>query len=107
MNENQSDGWHTFEELYEHRTILFSLVLLAYKSKAWRSKLHADGTMFDGYFIVGVDTDEGQFSYHCQMKYWDLFDYIKELPTAPVYDGHTSKDVVRLLSLSRKEHDEL
>lgn len=107
MNENQSDGWHTFDELYEHRTILFSLVLLAYKSKAWRSKLHADGTMFDGYFIVGVDTEEGQFSYHCQMKYWDLFDYVKELPTAPIYNDHTSKDVVRLLSLPRKEHDEL
>ena len=107
MNKSQSNRWHTLDKLNEHQTILFSLVLLVYKSKAWRSKLHADRTMFDDYFIVGVDTDEGQFSYYCRMKYWHLFDYVKELSTAPVYDNHTSKEVVRLLSLPRKEHDEL
>lgn len=94
-----SDKWHTFEELYYHRMILFLTIQLAHKDKSWKSKQHHDGTMFDDSFIVGVDTPEGQYSYHYNLKYWDLFEEIKELEKAPEYDGHMPKDITRLLKL--------
>lgn len=89
-----SDGYHTFNELYEHRHILFLAVLKAHPNKAWRSKLHADGTMFDGWFIAGLDTDLGQATYHLPIRMWHLFADIKELDNAPLWDGHTSNDVL-------------
>lgn len=93
-----SDGYHTFEELYYHRMILFSLICKAHKDKAWKSKQHHDGTMFDGDFIVGIDTPEGQYTYHYDLQYWDEFD-VKELERAPEYDGHKPNDIDRLKSL--------
>ncbi len=94
-----SDKWHTFDELYYHRMILFLSLQLAHKDKAWKSKQHHDGSMFDNSFIVGIDTPNGQYSYHYDLKYWDLFEDIKELDKAPEYDGHMPKDIGRLLSL--------
>lgn len=94
-----SDKWHTFDELYYHRMILFLSLQLAHKDKSWKSKEHHDGTMFDDSFIVGIDTPEGQYSYHYDLEHWDLFKNIRELEQAPEFDGHQPKDVTRLLSL--------
>ena len=93
-----SDGYHTYNELYEHRMILFSIICNTYSNQSWKSKLHQDGTMFDDYFIVGINTIDGQFTYHYELKYWDIFN-VKELPTAPEYDEHTPSDITRLYSL--------
>lgn len=94
-----SDGYHTFDELYYHRMILFLALQKAYIDKAWKSKLHHNGTMYDNYFIVGVETPEGQYSYHYHMMYWELFKEIKEEEKAPEWDGHKPEDITRLLSL--------
>lgn len=85
-----SDGYHTFNELYHHRAVLFaSLCLLFPEEYCWKSKLHEDGTMFDGMFIVGIKTAEGYATYHYDIDpYWDMF-YVKELDRAPEFDGHT------------------
>lgn len=93
-----SDGYHTFEELYYHRMVLFSLVCRIYKDKAWKSWKHDDGSMFDDYFIVGVTTPKGDYTYHYYKDYWSTFD-VKELELAPVWDGHKPSDIVRLYSL--------
>ena len=61
-----SDGYHSYNELYKHRMILFSIICNQNQEVAWKSRLHHDGTMFDGYFIVGIDTPQGQFTYHYQ-----------------------------------------
>lgn len=94
-----SDKWHTFEELYYHRMILFLTIQKAHLNKSWKSKQHHDGTMFNDSFVVGIETPEGQYSYHYNLKYWDLFKDIKELERAPEYDGHMPEDIKRLLSL--------
>lgn len=91
-----SDGYHTFNELYAHRTALFAAICNHMPQIAWKSKKHSDGTMFDGMFIAGINTCNGQITYHCDMKYWLIF-RIKELDTAPEFDGHTSDDVLRRL----------
>ena len=92
-----SDGYHTFDELYYHRMILFA-VICKHNRLAWKSNKHDDGTMFEDYFIVGIKTPKGQYSYHYHIKYWDLFKTII-LDKAPVWDGHKPEDVDRLLSL--------
>ena len=106
VKDDISDGSHTFEELYFHRMMLFSIICKSYKDKAWRSKLHEDGTMFDNYFIVGITTDEGDYTYHYHMEYWDHFGGIKEIEKAPKWDGHEPKDISRLLSLIKGNYSE-
>lgn len=96
-----SDGYHSYNELYKHRMILFSIICNQNQEVAWKSQLHHDGTMFDGYFIVGIDTPQGQFTYHYQLEDWGLFE-VKELEKAPEYDGHTPGDIDRLYSLTSK-----
>jgi hypothetical protein len=97
--ENLSDGSHSFNELYYQREVLFSYVLKNNPSISWRSKKQRDGNMPNGFFLCGIDTPDGQFTYHYKLDTWNLFDGVKEIDMAPEYDGHTSKDVVRILSI--------
>ena len=95
---NLSDGYHTFNELYHHRAILFSVICNSMPDKAWKSKLHDTGDMFDGMFIVGIETPEGQATYHYDIDpYWDMFK-VKELEKAPKWDGHTPQDAIDRIS---------
>ena len=99
-----SDGYHSFDELYYQRMMLTKTVALAAinkfdKDTVYRSKLHSDGTMYKDYFIVVFNTPEGNFSYHYHILHWGVFDFLKELPNAEEFDGHTWKDVTRLQSL--------
>lgn len=93
-----SDGSHTFDELYYHRMVLFSVVCRDHKEKAWKSKHHSDGSMFEDYFIVGISTPAGDFTYHYHIQHWGVFD-VKEVDRAPEWDGHESKDIIRLMLL--------
>ena len=96
-----SDGYHTFNGLYEQRMILFAALVKAYKDKAWKSYRHEDGEYCfgGGWFIVGIDTPEGSYTYHYENKYWNMFD-CKDLPRAKHWDGHTEADAeTRLMSL--------
>ena len=97
--EKMSDGFHTFADLYEQRLIL-SAALAKNNPHAWKSKRHEDGSVpfGGGWFIMGFDTDEGCYTYHYELKDWDLFQ-CKELDKGKPWDGHTSKDVRRLLSI--------
>ena len=98
--EDLSDGFHTFNDLYEQRMYLFAALVKTHKDKAWKSMRHEDGEMCFGgdWFIVGIDTPTGSYTYHYGIKYWDVFD-CQILKTAKHWDGHTEKDVTRLLSL--------
>lgn len=100
-----SDGSHTYGELYEDRMFLFSIICNDNQDKAWKSWLHDDGTMFDDYFIVGINTPEGSFTYHYHKDTWDNFK-VPEIPKAPAWDGHSRKDIDRLLSLYEQEESQ-
>lgn len=95
-----SDGYHTFNELYDHRAKLFSVICNEHKDLAWKSKLHHDGSMYDGMFIVGIDTPLGPATYHYDIyPYWHIF-HVKELDKAPEWDGHTPDNAItRILSI--------
>lgn len=95
-----SDGYHTFNGLYYQRMVLFAALVKAHKDKAWKSWKHEDGKLCfgGGWFIVGIDTPQGSYTYHYEDKDWNRFDCV-ELPVAKHWDGHTEEDVTRLLSL--------
>ena len=93
-----SDGYHTFNELYHHRAVLFSALCNANPCKAWKSKRHDTGDMFDGMFIVGIDTENGSATYHYDVEpYWDMF-RVKEVENAPKWDGHTPAEAISRIS---------
>ncbi len=93
-----SDGYHTFDELYHHRMMLFAVICNTYRNNAWKSWHHHDGTMYDDYFIVGIETPHGQYSYHYHKDNWNMFN-VTCVEKAPKWDGHQPKDIDRLLSL--------
>lgn len=96
-----SDGYHTFDELYEYRLLynaaMFNLLPIE-EFKVHKSKRHWDGKEpFDGgWFIVMAQLPSGQISNHYELADWDLFD-IPEQPTADKWDGHTPEDVATRL----------
>ncbi len=102
-----SDGFHTFRQLYYQRMMLFAVIVKQNKDRAWKSLRHEDGELCfgGGWFIVGIDTPEGSYTYHYENKYFDLFD-CEILDYGKHWDGHTEKDVTRLLSLQPEERTE-
>lgn len=100
-----SDGYHTFNELYEHRHALFIRLCHVLdrcstktSSRVWKSRAHADGSMLPGWFIMGIDDQPGeQISYHLPERLWSDAWFAKPLDRAPEWDGHTSADVVKRL----------
>ena len=119
-NMDADDGYHTFTELYEHRITLFIALCKSVQGNAdmiwererdtstsrgmkqptyvWRSKLHSDGTMFDGQFIMGIGIKPGeQITYHLPVEKWSLTDFAETLDKAPEFDGHTPSDVLNNL----------
>ena len=93
-----SDGYHTFDELYYHRCVLFSLICNQNDIAAWKSKKHFTGDMYDGMFIVGIETPYGQVTYHYDLKYWDTFN-VQELETAPEWDGSSPSDCIERIRI--------
>lgn len=99
-----SDGYHTFNELYHHRAVLFSVIVRDHRELAWKAMKHHDGTMYDGMFIVGIETPKGQVTYHYDLDpYWDTFD-CEEREFAPEWDGHTPDEAIaRIVDLGREQ----
>lgn len=100
-----SDGYHTFNELYDHRAALTAALFKSLPSDmVYKSKKHHDGTMYDGMFIVGANLpDIGAISYHYDLDpWWDVFN-IREVENAPEWDGHTPNDVIERLKAYAKK----
>lgn len=101
--EKISDGYHTFDELYEFRkaynSTLFNLWAELDRYEVHKSKLHHDGEKpFDGgWFIVAAKLPEGQISNHYEMKDWDLFQIPEEPKAKFPFDDHTEEDVIKRL----------
>lgn len=117
IDENTSDGYHTFKELYEFRLLLTAALFNSWYDVSLdfnqniryvcKSRLHSDGTVpfnDDNWFIVVGGLPTGQISFHYEMKDWDLFQ-IPEVTIPPQYDGHSAEDVaIRLRSYLEGEN---
>lgn len=107
-----SDGYHTFNELYEYRllynAILFNELFRHHQNydihKSWK---HSDGELAfaGGWFVVVAQLPTGQITNHYEEKDWHLFD-IEERETANEWDGHTPKQASeRLREFAEKRHE--
>lgn len=92
-----SDGYHTFNELYDHRHTLFAILLRVYAPWAWKSRKNNKGVEWPGWFLAGLDTPQGQISYHLPEVWWQRLSWVREIPFNANYDGHTAHDVVERL----------
>ena len=90
-----SDGYHTVEELYNHRHALFINLMWQWYADCWWSKVHADGTFYEGYLLCGISLPSGNVTYHLPANYSYHLPAEKELPKGKVWDGHTSEDVIK------------
>lgn len=103
-----SDGYHTFDELYDYRKAYNALVFNEWAkqgiNQVVKSTKHSDGKeCFDGgWFIVSAMTPHGQVSNHYEMKDWDLFQ-CEEVELGPVWDGHAPQDALERLLKTCKD----
>jgi hypothetical protein len=106
------DGIHTFGQLYDHRNALTAALYACVPREGvgrrpgrWKARLHDDGTMLPGYFLVGIELPQGVVTYHVPEDLWDAFGG-PALSVAPKWDGHSPDDVVaRLLGCARAHAD--
>lgn len=108
VDENTSDGYHTFKELYDYRRVYNQALFNEWASqgkydvhKSWK---HSDGEhcFGGGWFVVVAQLPTGQITNHYQEEYWQDFE-IPELPYATEYDGHTPQEALnRLNQLSKR-----
>lgn len=115
FKENElSDGYHTFNELYEFRK-MYNAALFNEWSKTihcdpdgqtrlnpygvHKSLKHHDGEdcFGGGWFIVVAMLPTGQISNHYKIKDWDLFKIPHEEKALFDFDGHTPQDVLERL----------
>jgi hypothetical protein len=116
-----SDGYHTFNELYEFRKVYNAALFNEWGNATWVRKIKGDtviGTKYSvhkswkhndgelcfggGWFIVVAMLPSGQISNHYEAKDWDLFKIPETEKALFPFDGHTGQDVLaRLKSLNQ------
>lgn len=89
VNGDIRDGYHTFDELYEHRIALFLLVLKIIGGDIALLKNH-----YEGWDCVYLHLKDGQISYHIPSKYRVLLPKNIRVVEKSIWDGHTSNDVI-------------
>lgn len=96
VGDDLSDGYHTFDELYEHRIRLYMAFA---KTSGWPARYRCD---YENWFCLYLETPEGQISYHLPDKYLDIvLTFAEKAPEDYKWDGHTGEQVLtRLLLLS-------
>ncbi len=92
---NTSDGYHTFNELYDHRCLLWiALILTGRVGPPAIVKDHYEG--WD--LLAAGNAHSGQLSYHVPVKFRPLYDGRLLQITADdykaAYNGHTPADVL-------------
>lgn len=95
-----SDGYHTFDELYEHGCLLFLTWLVEEKTcfKGRRAVYYLPDH-FDGWDLVATNIGQKQISYHVPAKYRDILEkhFVPKSDLESIWDGHTAADVARRL----------
>lgn len=109
-----TDGYHTFQELYDFRLMynaaLFNewashtsiaegygqAVFSMPKYDVHKSLKHNDGELCfgGGWFIVSAKLPTGLISNHYKMEHWDLFKVPEVEKAKYKFDGHKGKDVL-------------
>lgn len=92
----------SFEDLYNARLNYIRIICNQYPELSFKTKKHYDeenDPMFDGDFMVGLNTPKGVACFHVKLENYDLY-RVPEIEHGPMYDGYSSSDVLlRLCSL--------
>ena len=88
-----------WENMYYSRMLLFSVICKTYRQYAWRSKLRADGTEYDNYFMAGITTPKGDFSYYFKIQDWVFFKDLPEKGYVPKWAEGNPEDLLSLLDI--------
>lgn len=101
VNGDISDGYHTFDELYEHRVLLFIAALNAGAFKAHTvCEEHYPGWDCITAYTPGINN---QISYHVPMKYRWAYEHLSRISKEKqeeIFDGHDSKLVAHRIEMS-------
>lgn len=90
-----SDGYHTFDELYEHRNLLF---INLFKRVGGNQSCYWVAEHYPGWDLLVIDSKEGQMSYHVPIQLRPCYEKRDRLELSQHgYDGHTPADVVERL----------
>ena len=100
VDENTSDWYHTFKELYEHRISLFISLIKCNPTISWRANNNDDWWHRDWYFVAWMHLPNGDISYHLPEDKWTTLDWLWIATTlnAPKRDWYTASDVVKRLN---------
>jgi hypothetical protein len=92
VDDDISDGYHTFTELYNFRHQLFiALANTNPNLNPWKSEYHSDGEpAYEDYFIAGLTLKGKDITFHLPIELWKLL-ICRALSKAPEWDGHTSE----------------
>jgi Protein of unknown function (DUF551) len=98
---DKSDGYHTFNELYEHRTLLF---LSALKAGAFKAQMVCEDH-YPEWDVITCYTPNNyeQISYHVPIKYRDFYSHLDRCSKEQQennFDGHDSKLVAQRIEKS-------
>jgi len=105
-NGDVSDGFHTFDELYDHRCLLFiNLCLQSHRGCYWYEH-------YKGWPCLTLQNIKDQISYHIPEKYLFLIrEAIQEVSKEEgqsKFDGHDSEKVIsRLWQEAATLHDSI
>lgn len=96
-----SDGYHTFDELYDHRCLLFLNLCLMNKEQCFFKIDYAE------WFCLYWESPVGQISYHLPNKWLAIAE--KNFTHSPghTFDGHTSSDVIERLITNARIYDSI
>lgn len=97
-----NDGYHSFDELYNHRHALFLALAqkMSFMNTVWVSdKLSNGEPVGEGWIIVGIHTQKGkQITYHIPDTFKNkITGFASWRAKAYEFDGHTSDDVLKRL----------
>jgi hypothetical protein len=97
VNGDMSDGYHTFDELYDHRIRLYLALIVSVNCPRFYKPDH-----YKGWDAVYMELPTGQISYHVPVKHRKLIArHCKELTEkdGDIYDGHNSAHVIERLNI--------
>lgn len=106
VNGDMSDGHHTFDELYEHRCLLFLTWLVEIRELGAVRQVFFLKDHFPGWDLVSTTVGIAPISYHVPAKYREVLEkHFKEYcDLEKFYDGHTSADVLHRLELHLRSY---
>ncbi len=90
-----SDGYHTFDELYDHRCLLYLTWLVQEQRLGSERRVYFVRNHYPNWDLLVAYINDEQVSYHIRIYYRDILEkHFKEVDEKEhEFDGYTPEDV--------------